>query len=54
MFVVKKDMINKSYPMFDVRTDIISLSYYTFGTILDRITNGVNYHDSHFYPTKTG
>lgn len=54
MFVVGNNMINKSYPMFDTRVNIIFLSYLVFGVILDMIVNGINYTDSPFYPTKTG
>lgn len=54
MFVVGKDRVDQSNPVFGVRADMISFSYLAFGAILDRIANGINYPNSPFYPTRIG
>lgn len=53
MFIVKKDKINKSYPVFGAMVNRTSLSYFTFGTTQDMIAFMINYHFIPLEPDKT-
>lgn len=52
--MVENDKIDKSYPVFGSRRDMISLSYLAFDIIRDKIANVINYPDSPFYSIRTG